>query len=83
MVALPNEIVVKEIRTPVPPDLLSTRGKGSGRVRVFEFGVMAASLGQTKDDCPYESGQGSGSFRKAWLRGFDAYTAARERKAAS
>lgn len=84
MVALPNTIEVQGTRTPVPPDLLNTKGRGSGRVRAFEFGVIAASIGQSKTDCPYAEGQGSGSYRKSWIRGFDAFHAAQEkRKAAS
>lgn len=84
MVALPEFIAVHDTQVPAPPDLRRTTGQGSGRFRAFEFGVIAASHGMTKDQCPYEPGRGSGSYRKSWMRGFDAFHAANQkRKAAS
>lgn len=75
----PNVIKAGKISVILPADL-NPEGRGSGRARAFEFGVLAASYGQSSDECPYKSERGAGSFRKAWLRGFEAYTDASERR---
>jgi len=73
MAAIPSVVTAGERSAPVPPDLRRVRGRGSGRVRAFEYGFQAAWLRYTKEHCPYEEGPGSASFRKAWMRGFKAY----------
>ena len=81
MVAMKPKIVhAGDIEVLVPSDL-PQEGRGSGRAREFEFGVLAASYGQKSSDCPYESERGAGSFRKAWFRGYEAFHQAQERRA--
>lgn len=83
MVALSpiTEIEIDDLSVKVPPDLQLV-GQGAGRATAFECGVIAASYGFDKEkDNPYSEGRGSGSFRKAWTRGFEAYHATAERAA--
>ena len=80
MVALPTHIETHDVTVTCPPDLLALKGRGSGRARCFEFSVRAAALGHTTEDCPYGPGQGTGQFRKAWMRGYEAYHRVKQRR---
>ena len=74
MVAL-SPFTAKGVRFEVPPEF-TTAGRGSGRASAFIRGVRAASRGNGEDSCPYKPGRGSGSWRRAWLKGHDAYHSA-------
>ncbi len=76
----PVIIEAGELTIQIPADL-PTHGRGSGRARAFEAGVRAAMDGSDSSSCPYESERGAGSFRKQWMRGYEAFHAAQERKA--
>lgn len=74
MVAL-NPFTAKGVSFNIPAEF-PTQGRGSGRANAWVRGVRAASRGKGEDSCPYAQGRGSGSWRRAWLKGHDAYYAA-------
>ena len=76
-----STITIDSMKVRVPQELASLKGRGAGRLSAFANGASAASLGNSRDTCPYESSRGSGSYRKAWLDGFDAFSVAHERAA--
>ena len=58
----------------VVPREYATAGQGSGRATAFIAGARAASSGVPHICCPYKPGRGSGSWRRAWIAGHQAFT---------
>lgn len=78
----PKTVKIGETILQVPDDLGGYTARGSGRLSAFVGGAYAALYGKAKSSCPYESKRGSGSFRLAWMAGFDKLTEAQALKAA-
>lgn len=61
----------------VPAELKGNVPQGNGRITAFVAGATAAANGLGAETCPYAKGNGSGSFRRAWIRGHEHWHARR------
>jgi ribosome modulation factor len=74
-------MTVGELTLEVPTELGGNASRGSGRFSAYVAGAYAALYGKSVEQCPYDPGRGSGSFRKAWLRGHEAWTTCKQARA--
>lgn len=63
----------------IPEDLATHKGtRSSGRITAFKRGARAAARGRPVESCPYKANaQGAGSWHAAWVRGHQAWHAAK------